>query len=298
MQVDPSLTASLGVSLEEIRTAIDSANVLAPMGSINGPKQAIAISANTEIRLPADYARIVVKRRENGDVVRLGDVATVIQGTRNTRSSAQFNHEPAVLLIITKQPTANVVETVDRVKALLPSLKQWIPAGIDVSILADRTSTIRASVHDMQVTLGLSVVLVMLIVFLFLRRATPTIAAGLTVPLSLAGTCAAMWLAGYSINNLTLMALAVAVGFVVDDAIVMIENVYRNMEGGLTPMRAALAGAQQIGFTVISISISLIAAFIPVLFMGGIVGRLLHEFAMTLSFAIAISAVVLCRSRR
>ncbi|WP_439541575.1 efflux RND transporter permease subunit [Hyphomicrobium sp.] len=292
VQVDPSLTASLGVSLEEIRTAIDNANVLAPMGSINGPKQAIAIAANTEIRLPADYARIVVKRRENGDVVRLGDVATVIQGTRNTRSSAQFNHEPAVLLIITKQPTANVVETVDRVKALLPSLKQWIPAGLDISILTDRTTTIRASVHDMQVTLGLSVVLVMLIVFLFLRRATPTIAAGLTVPLSLAGTCAAMWLAGYSINNLTLMALAVAVGFVVDDAIVMIENVYRNMERGLTPMRAALAGAQQIGFTVISISISLIAAFIPVLFMGGIVGRLLHEFAMTLAFAIAISAMV------
>ena len=292
VQTDPSLIASLGVSQDEIRDAIDKANTLAPIGSLDGDKRTIAVQANTEISTPDDYKALVVKRMPNGDAVRLGDVATVIQGTRNTRSSARFNHEPAVLLIITKQPTANVLDTVDRVKAMLPELKRWIPAGVDISVLADRTTTIRASVADMQKTLALSIGLVMLVVFLFLRRATPTIAAGITVPLSLAGTCAAMWAAGYSINNLTLMALAVAVGFVVDDAIVMIENVYRNMESGLKPMQAALAGAQQIGFTVISISVSLIAAFIPVMFMSGIVGRLLHEFAMTLAFAIAISAVV------
>lgn len=292
VQTDPSLIASLGVSLDEIRDAIDKANTLAPIGSLDGVQQTMAVEANTEISKPADYRALVVKRKDNGDVIRLGDVATVIQGTRNTRSSARFNREPAVLLIITKQPTANVLDTVDRVKAMLPELQKWIPSGIDISVLADRTTTIRASVADMQKTLALSIVLVMLVVFVFLRRATPTIAAGLTVPLSLAGTCAAMWASGYSINNLTLMALAVAVGFVVDDAIVMIENVYRNMEDGLNPMQAALAGARQIGFTVISISVSLIAAFIPVLFMSGIVGRLLHEFAMTLAFAIAISAVV------
>lgn len=292
VQTDPSLIASLGVSLDEIRNAIDTANTLAPIGSLNGVEQTIAVEANTEISSPADYKALVVKRKPDGNVIRLGDVATVIQGTRNTRSSAQFNREPAVLLILTKQAAANVLDTVDRVKAMLPQLQRWIPAGVDISVLADRTTTIRASVADMQKTLALSVALVMLVVFVFLRRSTPTIAAGLTVPLSLAGTCAAMWLAGYSINNLTLMALAVAVGFVVDDAIVMIENVYRNMEAGLSPMQAAFAGAGQIGFTVISISVSLIAAFIPVLFMGGIVGRLLHEFAMTLAFAIAISAVV------
>jgi multidrug efflux pump len=292
VQADPSLLASLGVSMEEIREAIDSANTLSPLGSIEGPKQTISIETNAQLRKPDEYKGIVVKRKDNGDVIRLGDVAKIIQSTRNTRSSAQFNHKPAVLLIVTKQADANVVETVDRVKAMLPDLKKWIPPGIDISILADRTATIRASVHDMQMTLMLSVVLVMLVVLLFLRRVTPTIAAGVTVPLSLAGTCATMWLSGFSINNLTLMALAVAVGFVVDDAIVMIENVYRNMESGLKPMAAALAGAKQIGFTVISISISLIAAFIPVLFMSGVVGRLLHEFALTLTFAIAISAVV------
>lgn len=292
VQVNPSLVASLGVSLDEVRNAIDSTNALSPLGSIDGPKQTISLETNAQLRKPDEYKAVVVKRKENGDVIRLGDIAEIIQSTRNTRSSAQFNHEPAVLLIITKTPDANVVDTVDRVKAMLPDLKSWIPAGIDISILTDRTQTIRASVHDMQTTLMLSIVLVMLVVLLFLRRATPTIAAGLTVPLSLAGTCAAMWASGYSINNLTLMALAVAVGFVVDDAIVMIENIYRNMESGLGPMAAAFAGARQIGFTVISISISLIAAFIPVLFMSGVVGLLLHEFAMTLTFAIAVSAVV------
>jgi len=219
-------------------------------------------------------------------------VATVEQSNRNSRSAAMFNAQPAILLIITKQRDANVIDTVDAIKELLPEIKRWIPPGIDISILSDRTGTIRASVFDMQVTLGLSVVLVMMVVYIFLRRPTPTIAAGITVPLSLAGTCAAMWCAGFSVNNLTLMALAVSVGFVVDDAIVMIENMFRNLEAGMRPMRAALDGARQIGFTVISISVSLIAAFIPLLFMDGVVGRLLREFSVTLVFAIVVSTLV------
>jgi multidrug efflux pump len=292
IQVEPTLVASMGISFDDVRAAVAAANDLSPIGYVDGAHQAIILQTNPQMRDVEDYKSIVVKNLPNGDIVRVGDVAKVVRATRNARSSARFNRDPAVLLIITKKSDANVIETVDRVKALLPQLKQWIPAGIDISILSDRTSTIRASVHHMQWTLGLTVLLVMSVVFVFLRRPTPTIAAGITVPLSLAGTCAAMWAAGFSINNLTLMALAVAVGFVVDDAIVMIENVYRNMERGMKPLKAALEGARQIGFTVISISVSLVAAFIPVLFMTGIVGRLLHEFALTLTFAIVISAVV------
>src|SRR5262245_22513546 len=206
--------------------------------------------------------------------------------------AARFNKQPAILLNVTKSADANVIETVDRIHALLPELRRVIPEGVDISVLSDRTTTLRASVHDMQVTLGLSVALVMLVVYVFLRRPTPTIAAGITVPLSLAGTCAAMWAAGFSINNLTLMALAVSVGFVVDDAIVMIENMFRNLERGMPPRRAALEGARQIGFTVIAIGISLIAAFIPLLFNTNINGRLLREFSVTLAFAVAVSTVV------
>src|SRR5438445_29652 len=187
---------------------------------------------------------------------------------------------------------ANVIDTVDRIHEVIGDIKAWIPADLQISVLSDRTTTIRASVHDMQLTLCATIALVMLVVFLFLRRATPTIAAGVTVPLSLAGTCALMWLAGFSIDNLSLMALAVSVGFVVDDAIVMIENVFRNLEAGSSPLRATIEGARQIGFTVVAISVSLIAAFIPLLFMGGIVGRLFREFSVTLAFVIAVSTVV------
>ncbi len=236
IQVDPSLVAAMGVSFEDVKNAVAAANDLSPIGSVDGPQQTIILETNPQLTDPEDYKNIVVKNKPNGDVVRVGDVAKVVLATRNSFSSARFGHQPAVLLIITKKPDANVIDTVDRVKALLPQLKEWIPAGIDISILTDRTTTIRASVHDMQWTLGLTVLLVMAVVFVFLRRSTPTIAAGITVPLSLAGTCAAMWAAGFSINNLTLMALAVAVGFVVDDAIVMIENVYRNMERGMKPV--------------------------------------------------------------
>src|SRR5213080_2293250 len=191
-----------------------------------------------------------------------------------------------------RSTVSNVLVTVDRIYALLPEIKRWIPSGIDVSVLSDRTQTIRASVRDMQLTLLATIILVMLVVFVFLRRTATTIAAGVTVPLSLAGTCAMMWAAGFSIDNLSLMALAVAVGFVVDDAIVMIENCFRNLEKGMSPLRATIEGARQIGFTVLSISISLVAAFIPLLFMTGIIGRVLREFSVTLAFAIAISTVV------
>ena len=217
---------------------------------------------------------------------------SVSENSRNSRSIAWFNRQPAVLIQIAKQGDANVIETVDRVRALIPELKQWIPAGVEISTLVDRTGTIRASVLDMQFTLLATAFLVMFVVFLFLRRTTPTVAAGVSVPLALAGTCAGMWLAGFSIDNLSLMALAIAIGFVVDDAIVMIENMYRNLEHGMAPYPAALEGARQIGFTVVSISLSLVAAFTPLIFMDGIVGRLLREFSLTLTFAIAVSTVV------
>ncbi|MDB5627223.1 MAG: acriflavine resistance protein, partial [Tardiphaga sp.] len=239
----------------------------------------------------AEFADIVVKS-SNGNFLRLSDVAEVEDATRNSRSIAWFNKHPAVLIQITKQGDANVIDTVDRVRALIPEIKKLIPAAVEVSVLTDRTGTIRASVEDMQWTLGATALLVMVVVFVFLRRITPTIAAGISVPLALAGTCAGMWLAGFSIDNLSLMALAISVGFVVDDAIVMIENMYRNLEHGMKPFEAALEGAKQIGFTVLSISLSLIAAFTPLIFMDGIVGRLLREFSLTLTFAIIVSTVV------
>jgi multidrug efflux pump len=291
VRVNPMLLSSMGSSIEDVRTAITGANTLAPLGIIEGPKRALAIDSNAQIRTADDYGSIVLKTVK-GDVVRLSDVAEVRQGTRNSRAEAMFNNQPAILLTVTKNADANVIETVDRIKALLPEIKRWIPEGIEISILSDRTTTLRASVHDMQLTLGLAIVLVMLVVYVFLRRPTPTIAAGVTVPLTLAGTCAAMWAAGFSVNNLTLMALAVSVGFVVDDAIVMIENMFRNLQRGSSPIRASLEGARQIGFTVISIGVSLVAAFIPLLFMEGVVGRLLREFSLTLVFAIAVSTVV------
>ena len=291
IRVDPARLAAMGVSNENVRTAITNANAMAPLGIIDGDQRAIALETNAQLRSLQDYKDIVIKV-VNGTAVRLGSVASVEQGTRNARSAARFNHQPAVLLTIVKSADANVLDTVDRIQEILPDIKRFIPAGVDISVLSDRTMTLRASVHDMQLTLALSILLVMLVVYVFLRRPTPTIAAGITVPLSLAGTCAAMWCAGFSVNNLTLMALAVSVGFVVDDAIVMIENMYRKLEAGLHPIAAALEGTRQIGFTVVSISVSLVAAFIPLLFMQGVVGRLLREFSVTLAFAVAVSTIV------
>lgn len=291
VRVDPSQLASMGVSMEEVRRAITNTNAVTPIGQIDGPRQSITLGTNEQLKSVEDYRTLVVKT-QNGDVVRLSSVAAIEQGPRNTRSAALFNLKPAVLLPITKQADANVIETVDAIKALIPELKRLVPNGIEISILSDRTTTLRASIDEMLFTLSISIVLVMLVVFVFLRRSPPTIAAGVTVPLSLAGTCAVMWLAGFSINNLTLMAIIVSVGFVVDDAIVMIENIHRRVDSGERPMQAALKGSREIGFTVLAISISLLAAFIPLLFLGGIFGRLLREFSMTLAFAIIVSTIV------
>jgi multidrug efflux pump len=291
VRVDPARIAAMGISMEDVRTAIANSNAVGPLGSFDGAKRAVTIGINDQLRAASEYDPLVVKTVD-GTVIRLSAIASIRPSVRNSRAAGWFNRDPSVLLIITKQANANVIDTVDGIYDLLPELRQWVPAGLDISVLADRTQTIRASVHDMQLTLGATVILVMLVVALFLRRTAPTVAAGVTVPLSLAGTCAAMWAAGFSIDNLSLMALAVCIGFVVDDAIVMIENMFRYLEKGASPLRATLKGAKQIGFTVVSISVSLIAAFIPLLFMGGIVGRLFREFSVTLAFAIAVSTVV------
>jgi hydrophobe/amphiphile efflux-1 (HAE1) family protein len=291
IRVNPVAIASMGLSMEDVRTAITNANAAGPIGTFDGGERAVTIATNDQMRAASQYEPLVV-RAANGTVVRLSAIASIEPGVRNSRSFGWYNRQPSILLVLTKSADANVIETVDRVRAMLPEIKKWIPAGVDIEILTDRTETIRASVFELQLTLVVTIALVMMVVFLFLRRGAATIAAGVTVPLALAGTCALMWVAGFSINNLSLMALVVSVGFVVDDAIVMIENCFRNLEKGMTPVAAAMEGARQIGFTVVSISISLIAAFIPLLFMTGIIGRVFREFSVTLAFAIAISMVV------
>ncbi|MGB8397513.1 efflux RND transporter permease subunit [Bradyrhizobium sp.] len=289
--LNPVALSNAGIATDDVRLAIINANPLGPVGVFEGGRQSETLSTNRQMRTAAEFRNIII-RSSNGNFVRLSDVAEVEDSVRNSRAIAWFNKQPAVLIQITKQGDANVIDTVDRIKALIPELKQWIPGGVEISTLVDRTGTIRASVRDMQLTLLATAVLVMLVVFVFLRRLTPTIAAGVSVPLALAGTCAGMWLADFSIDNLSLMALAISVGFVVDDAIVMIENMYRNLEHGMPPFPAALEGARQIGFTVLSISLSLVAAFTPLIFMDGVVGRLLREFSLTLTFAIVVSTVV------
>ena len=291
VRVDPTRLSAMGVGLEEVRTAIVAANTMSALGDFEGATAVETIGTSGQLTKIEEFERIIVRGR-NGSVVRLADIAAVERGVRNTRAAGWFNGKPAVLVQITKQPDANVIETVDGVKALLPEVQRWTPAGIDFAVMSDRTIMIRASVAELQRTLALSIVLVMLVVFAFLRRGAPTIAAGVTVPLSLAGTFICMWAVGFSVNNLSLMAIVICVGFVVDDAIVMIENIHRNMETGMTRIEAAMAGASQIGFTVISISLSLIAAFIPLLFMDGVMGRMFREFSVTLACAIAVSAFV------
>jgi len=291
VRLNPIALASMGLSTEDVRTAIANSNAIGAVGEFDGNERTIAIGTNPQLDLVPQYNAIIV-RSANGAVVRLSSVASVQPGVRDSRAAGWFNRQPSVLLIINKQSTANVIETVDRIHKLLPELTRWISPAIDISVVSDRTQTIRASVRDMQLTLIATVILVMLVVFVFLRRTAATVAAGVTVPLALAGTCGMMWLAGFSIDNLSLMALAVSVGFVVDDAIVMIENCFRNLEKGMSPLRAAMEGARQIGFTVLSISISLVAAFIPLLFMTGLIGRVFREFSVTLAFAIAVSTVV------
>ena len=291
VRVDPARLSALGISMENVRSAVSTANTPTPLGAFDGEFRTETIAANLLPFDPDAFARIVVQAR-GGTVIRLSDVATVEQGVRNTRASGFLNGRPAVMVNVTKQPDANVIETVDAVKAILPDLERWVPPGVRFEVIQDRTMMIRASVSDIQHMLLISIAFVTMVVMVFLRRLAGTFAAAVTVPLSLSGAFALMWLVGFSLDNMSLMAITISVGFVVDDAIVMIENIHRNIEKGLSPMQAALVGTRQIGFTVISISLSLIAAFIPLLFMGGIPGRMFREFSLTLTFAIVVSAIV------
>ncbi len=291
VQLDPVRLAAAGLAAQDVYTAIRGANVLEPTGGFQGSTTAETIGINGQLSQAAGYAPLVLKSSK-GVVVRLSDVATVINGVANSRLAAWNGKQPAILLNVTKEAGANVIDTVDRVQALLPQLLSWMPPDIKLTVIADRTTTIRASVEDVQYTLLITIALVLLVVLVFMRRLMPTLAAAVTVPLSICGTLAGMWFLGYSLDNFSLMALTISVGFVVDDAIVMIENIHRHREKGLSPLQAALVGARQIGFTVMSISLSLVAVFIPLIFMGGILGKLFHEFAMTLTIAIAVSAVV------
>ncbi|MEG1356210.1 MdtB/MuxB family multidrug efflux RND transporter permease subunit [Comamonas sp.] len=296
IQANPAALASFGMTLDDVRSAISAANVKTAKGSFDGPNRASTIDANDQMQSAAEYRNLIIAFK-NGNPVRLSDVAQTVDDAENTRLAAwsgtpDTGSKSAVILNIRRQPGANVIETVDAIKALLPQLKETLPASIDVQVLTDRTVTIRASVEDMQFELGLAIALVVMVIFLFLRSASATLIPSVAVPLSLIGTFGVMYLAGYSINNLTLMALTISTGFVVDDAIVMIENIARYVEKGEPPMQAALKGAKQIGFTIISLTISLVAVLIPLLFMGDVVGRLFHEFAITMTVAILISAVV------
>ena len=291
IQGNPQALASLGLSLEDVRTAINAANVNQAKGSFDGAARASTIDANDQLRSAADYANLIIGFKA-GNPIRLREVAEIVDDAENNRLQAWSSQQQAVILNIQRQPGANVIETVDRIKALLPQLQATLPASLDVAVLTDRTVTIRASVRDVQHELMFAIALVVAVIFVFLRSPRATMIPALAVPLSLIGTFGVMYLAGFSINNLTLMALTISTGFVVDDAIVMIENISRYVEKGEAPLEAALKGSQQIGFTIISLTISLIAVLIPLLFMGDVVGRLFHEFAITMAVAILISAVV------
>ncbi|HEY2102169.1 MAG TPA: multidrug efflux RND transporter permease subunit [Chthoniobacterales bacterium] len=295
VQVNPAAISALGLSLEDVRTILGQANVNAPKGSFDGPRQSFTIGSNDQI-FSADAYKPIIVAYKNGAPIRLGDIANIIDSVENDQLAAwvgsKNGEKPAVLLDIQRQPGANIIQTVDRVKELLPRLTGTLPPSVHVSILADRTETIRASVSDVQFTLLLTIALVVMVMFVFLRKLWATVITSVALPLSLIGTFGIMYLAGFSLDNLSLMALTISTGFVVDDAIVMIENIVRFIEAGDSPFEAALKGARQIGFTVVSLSLSLIAVFIPLLFMTGIVGRLFREFAITMSVAVVVSAFV------
>ena len=291
IEADTRKLAAYGLNIDDLRTTINNSNTDTPKGSFDGPTRAYAINANDQLQSAAEYMNLVVAYK-NGNPVRLKDVARAVQSSENTRLTGWSNTTPAVILNIQRQPGANVIQVVDNIKALLPQFQSALPADVDLAVLTDRTTTIRASVHDVEFELSLAVVLVVLVIFVFLRSTRATLIPSLSVPLSIVGTFGAMYLLGFSLNNLSLMALTIASGFVVDDAIVMIENIARYIEEGEAPLAAALKGSEQVGFTIISLTISLIAVLIPLLFMGDVVGRLFREFAITLSVTILISAVV------
>jgi multidrug efflux pump len=291
VQANPAELASYGLTMENVRSAIAQSNVNQAKGNFDGPRQAYTIGANDQLLSSDQYGSQIIAYR-NGAPVRLSDVANVVDGVENSKLAAWMNQAPAVIVNIQRQPGANIIAVVDRIKNLLPQLKSSLPASVDVAILTDRTTTIRASIADVQFELMLTVALVVMVIFLFLRTFSATVIPSIAVPLSIVGTFGVMVLLGYSLNNLSLMALTISTGFVVDDAIVMIENITRYIEAGDTPLDAALKGSKQIGFTILSLTVSLIAVLIPLLFMGDIVGRLFREFAVTLSVTILVSAVV------
>jgi multidrug efflux pump len=291
IQANPTALGAYGLSLEDVRTAIAAANVDQAKGTLDGPRQSFTIGANDQLLSGQQYNPLVIAYR-NGAPVRLADIANVTDGVENVDQAAWMNLSPAVIMNVQRQPGANIINVVDRIKLLLPQLQASLPGAVKVSILTDRTETIRASVTDVQFELMLTVALVVMVIFLFLRNLRATVIPSVAVPLSLVGTFGVMYLLGYSLNNLTLMALTISTGFVVDDAIVMIENIDRFLEAGDSPLDAALKGAGQIGFTIVSLTVSLIAVLIPLLFMGDIVGRLFREFAVTLAVTILVSAVV------
>src|ERR1700686_329167 len=291
IQANPTVLASYQLALEDVRAALAAANVDQAKGVIDGPRQSFTIGDNAQLLSSQQYNSVVIAYR-NGAPVRLSDVATAIDSAENVKQAAWVNTTPAVLLNIQRQPGANIISVADRIKAVLPQLQASMPAAVKAQILIDRTQTIRASVNDVQFELMLTVALVVMVIFLFLRNLAATVIPSVAVPLSLVGTFGVMYLLGYSLNNLTLMALTISTGFVVDDAIVMIENIDRYLEEGESPLDAALKGAGQIGFTIVSLTVSLIAVLIPLLFMGDIVGRLFREFAVTLAVTILVSAVV------
>jgi hydrophobe/amphiphile efflux-1 (HAE1) family protein len=291
VRVNPAALASVGLGFEDVRSALVQNNVNAPKGDFDGARQAYSIGANDQIFSAAEYGNVIVAYR-NGSPIRLRDIGEAVDNVENVRLAGWVGKKPAVIVDVQRQPGANIIETADRVKALLPRLRASIPPSVKVSILIDRTETIRASVKDVQFTLILTVALVVMVIFVFLRKLWATIIPSVALPLAVIGTFGAMKLIGFSLDNLSLMALTISTGFVVDDAIVMIENIVRFIEGGERPMEAALKGARQIGFTVVSLSFSLVAVFIPLIFMTGIVGRLFREFAITLSVAVAVSAIV------
>jgi multidrug efflux pump len=291
VELNPTVLNKLAIGFDEVRTAITANNVNRPKGFVDDGERFWQVQANDQAKSAKEYAPIIVAYR-NGAAVRLSDLGRVEDGVQDVRNYGLANGRPAVMLIINRQPNANIIEVVDRVTALLPEFRASIPAGVDLELMMERTSTIRASLHEVERTLLISVALVILVVFVFLRNARATLIPAIAVPISLIGTFAAMYMLGYSLNNLSLMALTIATGFVVDDAIVVLENVSRHIERGMTPFKAALQGAREVAFTVVSMSVSLVAVFIPILFMGGIIGRLFREFAVTLSVAIGISLLV------
>jgi multidrug efflux pump len=291
IQANPKALAAYGLSLEDLRQSIAAANVNQAKGGFDGPERASTIDANDQLRSAAEYMNLIIAYKA-GRPIRLTDVATAVDDAENTRLAAWANESSAIIVNVQRQPGSNVIEVVERINKLVPQLRSALPGAVEVQLLSDRTTTIRASVRDVKMELFIAIALVVMVIFLFLRNAAATMIPSVAVPLSLVGTFGVMYLAGFSINNLTLMAMTIATGFVVDDAIVVIENIARYIEKGDTPLEAALKGSEQIAFTIISLTVSLIAVLIPLLFMGDVVGRLFREFAITLAVAILISAVV------